>query len=192
MELIWSEVYTFEQLLLCKNDLREQYAGRSGVYIHTDHRAGEVAYVGKTSGNPGLWERQYTHYANYIGCLYLIPEADSRSNEYIWKPGPDEPNNLSTVFNEGRFIEKIKSAFWYVQRVQIHLCILPSHAEAKKVERELIYAFQPHDTKKGKISEPSEEIALNHHCAKFPEIKSLLKRERQNHSFKFDSSDGPN
>ena len=177
MRLHWSRGYLFVELLNSRH-LREQF-NCPGVYVHIDHRRGRAAYVGKASGAPDLWLRQYTHYVNYIGGLYLIPNLGEESNGYVWEPGPDK---VKTVFNRDQFHKTVDLAFDYVPKVEIHLCPLENANAAKLIERELLWALDPLDTTRGTKTPPKDTHEFVHYCGEFPELQSLFVRPRPNNS----------
>lgn len=182
--LNWSRAYNFIELVRADKELKDKYSKPApGVYIHTDHRTGNVSYVGKVSGRPSLWDRQFQHYKNYIGGLYLIPDIDSKSREYIWQAS-DKQESIDIMCDENKFMSIIHKSFEYTRKVNINLCILSTHEEAKAVERELIWALQPLDTKNGRMTPPNFTINLIHNCSEFSEITDLIaNNERNNHHF---------
>lgn len=180
MNLHWSRGYSFSELLTDK-DLRSKFKC-PGVYVHTDHRRERAAYVGKASGAPDLWLRQYTHYVHYIGGLYLIPSVEVEAGAYAWEPGPGKTKTVEAVFNRALFHQIVDLAFDYVPRVAIHLCPVETAAVAKLVERELLWALSPLDTTRGTKSPPEVAYKFVHHCAGFPELESLFVQSRPNNS----------
>jgi hypothetical protein len=162
VNLHWSDEYSFRELL-SSQELRQRYKGKPGVYVHKDHRSPRIAYVGKASGSPDLWLRQYQHYVHYIGGLYVIPDQDPTSNTYSWEPGPTS-NVLDVVFDREKFKTVVTRAFDYVSHVRLRLCGLSTHDEAKTVERQLLRDLAPLDTTRGKLSAPANLLVLVHSC----------------------------
>lgn len=181
VEIEWSRGFTYKELL-GDESLKVSYTRERpiGVYVHLDHRKGRVAYVGKTEGSPSLWMRQFQHYVNTIGGLYLIPSV-SKDGDYVWRPGPDVQETIEAVLDPDKYRRVAELAFEYVQHVRIHLCPLPDTESAKRVERELIYWLQPLDTVRGTKSAPDSTISLVHLCSQFPELSLLSKKDRPNH-----------
>lgn len=180
LDLRWSKGYSFQQLL-ANDDLRKEF-NCPGVYLHLDNRRSEgerAAYVGKASGAPSLWRRQYDHYVHYIGGLYVIPESTQHENSYTWTPGPDNEKTRSTVFCREAFHEIVDLAFDYVQTVTIHLCKLPTAGEAKIVERRLLWDLEPIDTTAGTKTRPKDVRECFHDCSDAPELRLLLARTRR-------------
>ena len=178
MDLYWSKGFSFEQLLTDPS-LKERYRASAGVYVHLDGRAlspdggGQAAYVGKASGEPSLWIRQYQHYVNTIGGLCVIPDG---AGGYQWMPGYKSSIAQQTVVDEDKFVALVRRAFDYAKTVRVHLCALKSADDAKSVERELLYVLRPADTDWGKVSPPAERLALVHHCAEFPFMRGWSPR----------------
>lgn len=183
IELIWRPPVTFRQLFT--DDQIRSELSHPGVYFHTDHREGRVAYVGKASGHPDLWRRNYTHFLNLIGGLSLIPTLDSDSYAYDWLPNPKEENPnkeeyFSTLLDQGRFTEIIGKAYRYSEMIMLHFCPLKSQEDAKLVERELLFALEPLDTDRGTKSPPDTPTNIINYCGNLRNFRSLMRRERSN------------
>lgn len=178
IELIWRPPVTFRQLLT--DDQIRSELSHPGVYLHTDHRAGRVAYVGKASGHPDLWRRNYTHFVNLIGGLSLIPTLDSDSYAYDWLPNPNQEAYFATLLDQGRFTEIIGKAYQYSRMIMLHFCPLKSKEEAELAERELLFALEPLDTDRGTKTPPSTPTNIINFCEHFRNFRSLMRRERSN------------
>lgn len=179
MHLKWSRGFSFSELL--RTPALQKQFNCPGVYVHIDNRPG-VAYVGKASGSPSLWLRQYQHYVQFVGGLYLLPAEAGDTDNYAWHPGPDIEGNLNTVFNRALFGKVVDLAFAYVPNISIHLCPLKSD-EAKTAERELLWALQPRDTVRGTRTPPKQDVSFVHECRNFTDLQKRLRNDRGNHTF---------
>jgi len=179
IKLFWKGPYEFHQLI---NDdsIRKEYQVR-GVYIwilhHKSDEKKELYYVGRASGKPNLWQRQWQHYKNYIGGIYDIPGEFRKSGEYWSNDVNDKARNV--ILDKRKFLELVSEAFDFTKYLKIFLCPLkeedPQHI--KIVERNLLYDLQPTGTTGGKESEPSNRLKISHRNATWAteEIRRKLK-----------------
>lgn len=182
MDLHWSRGFSYSDLLRSES-LRSHFK-RPGVYVHTDHRSGKAAYVGKATGKPDLWLRQYQHYVNCIGGLSLVPAAVGRGEPYAWTPGYKNDGIPSAILDREVVRQTVDAAFDYASKVVIYLCPLETAEAAKIAERELLWALQPLDTDSGtKSPPPSVASQFVHYCWQFPILEELFRSERGDHVF---------
>jgi hypothetical protein len=125
-----------------------------------------IAYVGRATGNPTLWTRQWEHYTHLIGGQYTIP-GQARRNDRKWGMGYNSKiaaefqETVDTVFDEERFVELVRDAMQFARQVSIYLCKLP-YEYVHAVERQLLYELQPFDTVRGTKTPPPQLLPLVH------------------------------
>jgi hypothetical protein len=161
IELIWDGPFTFHDLLKNENN-RKKYSC-SGVYLWKEVSDGKtvIAYVGKASGSPDLYQRQFQHYVSQIGGHYVIPTAYRSKKEKDWSCDRNNPEVLDIIFDKEKFIEIVSDGFSYINHLEIFLAPVSSNL-VNIVERNLLFDLKPIRTKWGTKTEPSERIKIEH------------------------------
>lgn len=165
IELKWEGPFSFRDFLL-NEDHKKKYQC-SGVYLW--EVAGEEVpqYIGKATGSPSLWLRQFHHYISLIGGLYTVP-MQFTNNGADWVCDYNNDEVLGILFNEQKFKEVISYGFRYAAAIQIYLGKLPA-SKASVVERNLLYYLKPSTTNWGTQSEPKERVRLIHSGTSCPQ-----------------------
>ncbi len=164
LECKWWGPYSFNELL-SSQDHQKAYS-KAGVYLWVDQFASTrpLCYVGKASGNPTLWIRQWQHYTAMIGAQYQLPGIEE-AKALPWGMTYTDPNVVETVFNYDRYIALVKRAFDFAARIRIWLCPLDDPEATKTIERQLIYQFQPDPTMRGTKYPPATLQRIVHRHA---------------------------
>lgn len=162
VELNWEGPFSFKELLLTK-EYKEKFKC-SGVYLWKTPDSNVVEYVGRASGNPSLWVRQFQHYICLIGGHYHIP-APFTDTGNKWVCNHENSEALDTLFDEMKFNKVTAYGFRYAAAINIYLAKL-SFDKVNWVERNLLYDLQPSTTDWGKKTAPDHPIILIH-CGTF-------------------------
>ena len=166
--LTWEGPFTFRQFISqeYKDKYHENKDKKRGVYlwIEPTTRNGKeyrTSYVGKASGSPSLWTRQFQHFKFFRGGLYTIPEEHFDRGE--WRAIPEE-HIFKALFDPFRFHDIVNQSFEYMEKLKIYLAPVGeevSNTELKMIERNLTYTLQPIDKyTPGKKTPPNEEQIL--------------------------------
>ena len=134
-----------------------------GVYVWTEETSDgpRLSYVGKAGGSPSLAVRQQQHYSCMIAGLYTIPK-EFRKVDQDWIPKWSDPDVAGVLLDSNRFHDLVDDGFAYAARCTVYLACLKSLAEAKSVERQLLYDLQPTGTRWGLSTPPSTHIDISH------------------------------
>lgn len=156
--LSWEGPFSFKDLLTTKKH-HEDY-NCAGVYLWEIVGEKFPQYIGKATGSPSLWLRQFHHYISLIGGLYTVP-MQFTNNGADWVCDYNNDEVLGILFNEQKFKEVISYGFRYAAAIQIYLAKL-SASKVNVVERNLLYYLKPSTTNWGTQSEPKERVRLIH------------------------------
>lgn len=165
IELYWSEPFTPKALLATENGFREDYDKPPGVYIWTEIVASveTLAYVGRATGNPTLWVRQFQHVLNTLGGQMSIP-ADFREEKVDWRMNYNDKSVVDIVLDKEKFVKALSGFYHYLDCTRVYLAPCDSSL-VKTVERNLLFDLRPTRTSWGTRSEPSDRLTFIHHNA---------------------------
>jgi len=161
IRLEWSGGYSFKELFF-DGEYRSKFC-TPGVYLWLEpaEDRDRILYVGRATGAPDLWNRQWSHYVSYIAGHYQLPEI-ARPGRGSWEMNPCNRAVLETVFDEASYVQLVRDGFAYASRISVYLCPL-SVDVVRRVERQLLYELQPSGTKPGTRTPPEECLKLVHH-----------------------------
>lgn len=165
IKLYWYGPYSFFELFSTEK-YKDKFS-HPGVYLwyEINEHNKKLAYVGKASGKPTLYERNFQHYINQIGGQYFIPEFFRKNSDKSWVLDVNDPTCRSSVLNMNIYHSIVIDSFNYICNISIYLCILHSN-DVNLVERNLLYKLQPLRTKWGTKTEPSEKIKITNSGSK--------------------------
>ena len=136
-----------------------------GVYLWLDHfrQPEKICNVGRATGSPTLWSRQWAHYCALISGHYLLPEGAGPCGAK-WAMDYRSAAVAKVVFDEVKYVELVHLCFSYAQQIRIHLCPVERDF-VKAVERQLLFELQPLDTTWGTKTRPRDALDLSHESA---------------------------
>ncbi|MFA6224069.1 MAG: hypothetical protein WC647_17345 [Desulfomonilaceae bacterium] len=158
IKLCWKGPFSFKDLLT--NERYKKDYKCSGVYLWEMASAEAPQYIGKATGRPGLWLRQFHHYISLIGGHYTVPPQFT-NNGKEWICDYEKNEVLEILFNEQKFKEVISYGFRYAAAIKIFLAKL-SQEKVNIVERNLLHDLKPSTTFWGTQTVPKELVKIVH------------------------------
>lgn len=154
--LSWEGPFTFRKFLTEE----KRFDNSRGVYFWRDgpEPSSPVWYVGKTSGQPSLYKRQFHHYLSLIGGQYVIPQRQSNGEK--WECTYEE---LDILLDKNRYMELVADSFEFVSCLYIYVAPLNNENKVplRVVETNLLFDLNPKGTWKPK-TEPEPCVKFVH------------------------------
>lgn len=158
----WDGPYAPEDFL--RNRALKTRYDHPGVYLRFEvlpDGEARIAYVGRATGQPTLWQRQVQHYANAVGGLYTIPR-EYRTSGTEWVPDAARDEVTTCLLDASQFKSLVEEAYRYLQSWRVFLWATPPDLDPRVVERNLLFDLKPVRTTWGTKSLPAERLTLLH------------------------------
>ncbi len=162
LTLQWHGPFPLPTFVPRLSELWREFSER-GVYLWIDRRDPEqICYVGKATGSPNLWLRQFDHYVSIIGGRSLIPDSH-QGRDPIWEIDRDSDQALETMLDKERYCSVVRKGFAYSRQLAVCLCSLPdaSSVDLRVLENNLLYDLRPRDTRYP-ARQPNPRLTLVH------------------------------
>lgn len=162
VELFWHGPFTMRELLV-EPTLKIRFR-TPGVYLWLDHSTDppSLSYVGRATGAPDLWTRQWQHYTFLIAGHYEIPDR-ARPGKGRWGMSYDEVT-AKTLFDVESYIQLVRECHAHAEHQRVYLCPLDTTL-VRAVERQLIYELQRGSASRGAATPPPRFLPLLHRNA---------------------------
>lgn len=120
----------------------------------------QIAYIGKASGAPSLFQRHVQHYMGYIGRTYSIP-AEFRKSRTPWALDTSKPEVMRALLDKEQFLLVVADAYEYIKHLRIFFARVDA-ADTALLERQLLYMLKPIRTTWGTLSPLGESVEVQH------------------------------
>lgn len=135
--------------------------------------AKHVAYVGRALGSPNVLTRLREHYVLYLGGRYCVRHEYRDGTDQTFVPNQYQSKEFQEIISdEEKYAQLLREARRFANSYMVAAAFRFEHdfdwsntEFLKRLERQMIYDFQPRENTQGTKNPPTIEFSIKHENA---------------------------